>query len=1200
MDNKNNTYALKKLDTATLTLSGRHLIEASAGTGKTYNITRLYLRLLLEKELTVQQILVMTFTKAATEELRGRIDKELRNALSNWGSLGETDPFYKVMEAAFNKQQAIQKLKPALLELDEASIFTIHGFCSRALSSQAFASGLSLEVSMESDSSELLLESIRDWLRMIAQKDAEFKLLKEKNWHIPEQFLSTFYRALSTSAIVNSIEELSLNSTFLEDFQQQKENYLSILKDNETKIFAEFINSHTESEALNKAWPLFILWLEDKKIIACSTLEGDFLKQGRFAKKAYAEIKQLLRPVYEFKQNYNKSLKNYNEELKKYHDALRSKLIVQGIKTIREKFSKAKEQLAIMDFDDLISYLSQKLQSADGQDLVNRLRQQYPVALVDEFQDTDHDQYAILDCLYAESFENSALFMIGDPKQAIYAFRGGDIFTYLSAREKADYCWYMDTNWRSAVGVVTGYNRLFLGDSLAQHSSSEIFGYGITYEKINATDKAVAAKYTFDDPDKQLSEINYCYLSEVAEPSGAKGNATSDDLKQGLSRWCIIEISRLLNKVHFNSIINNDQIAVPIEEKDIAILVRTGAEAQIMRDALSRYNFPSVYLSGKENIFKSQQAEELLRVLKGVLECENNALLTTALSTYLMGGNAEKLALYHEQDAEYAWEVQRERAVLLRSIWVEKGCMTMLMKLIADDYQPQPSQHERCLTNMIHLAELLQQASRQYKHPQQLLKWFSDQCRTDNMLDEAQLRLESDANLIRIVTQHGSKGLEYPIVFIPFASAYKDPVRFGRTVQEYFEYHDAESYQAKYQVGQSEEAIKLATAEGHAESIRLLYVAITRAAQRCYIGVAPFKKSVGSPLGLTLKLSADSAWEERLEQLVNTSENSSSLIIIEDGQPSISARQTHLNQNKPLTISKLNHNINDHWSLNSFSSLMRENYSNRQEQKDCSDDSGETISHKTAAELLRFSIRKGADTGNLLHDILEHTNFSSTSDLPIETPLRRFGGLDEAEQTELTLWLHDCLDTSLPAITVERGSFKLSDLSWSKTLRETEFYFPMQAMQLESLSTCLQIHRGDDDTQTMKLPEKEQLDGMMRGFIDLICEHNGRFYVVDYKSTHLGDQFENYHWEALKNNIQQHFYDLQYLIYSLALHRYLRSRIVDYDPGQSFGGVYYLYLRAMSAENNRPYGIFHTPIEVSLLDQLDKVFQGEVIEDHRI
>jgi exodeoxyribonuclease V beta subunit len=518
----------------------------------------------------------------------------------------------------------------------------------------------------------------------------------------------------------------------------------------------------------------------------------------------------------------------------------------------------------------------------------------------------------------------------------------------------------------------------------------------------------------------------------------------------------------------------------------------------------------------------------------------------------------------------------------------------MLMQLIGHDYQPEPSQHERSLTNMIHLAELLQQASRQYKHPQQLLKWFTEQCQTESQQEAAQLRLESDANLIRIITQHGSKGLEYPIVFIPFASAFKDPVRFGQTLNNYFEYHDPDTYQAKCQVGQSDEAINLATAEGEAENIRLLYVAITRAAYRCYLGVAPFKNSEKSPLGLTLKLSNTNHWQQTLQQLADSSHNSSALIEISDSTPTL-PRTAPTNSHEQASISKLDYPIDVRWALSSFSSLMRDTYSARQEHKDHSDDHSEESKKTSIDHSLRFSLRKGADTGNLLHDILEHTNFTSEPDWPIDSPLRRFGGLPEAEQIELTQWLQDCLNTPLPLIAPEKQAIKLSDLSWSQTLRESEFYFPLHDMQVKSLMTCLQAHRGNK--QPINLPEQAHLFGMMRGFIDLIFEHNGRFYVVDYKSTHLGDQFEDYHWQALKENNQHHYYDLQYLIYSLALHRYLSSRIPHYDPSLHFGGVYYLYLRGMSTQNEAHYGIYHTAIELSLLENLDKIFQGEAVQE---
>ncbi len=1187
---------LEKLNPSAIELNARHLIEASAGTGKTYNITRLYLRLLLEKGLTVQQILVMTFTKAATEELRGRIEEQIRAALLGWDALVMEDPFFSAINNNFSEQQLLQRetrLNIALRELDEASIYTIHGFCSRALSSQAFASGISMDISMETDTSELLMESVRNWLRKINQHESEFSLLEQKNCHTPDAFFKKYYDALTTSSDLQTPEQdemqiyydESIDKFMGELFYAQKIKNRKLLEENKNYIFEVLVDGKKDEQARCDEWEQIMLWLDSHNAEEIPEQLGKFINGNRY--RANEELKQLFNPLKELKTSFTKKLTARKKDLQKQIENVPVyKLITQGIQEIRNTFCLLKKQQMVMDFNDLITYLSEKLQSNSGTALIEALREQYPVALVDEFQDTDPSQYAIFDILYPQSSSQYALFMIGDPKQAIYAFRGGDIFTYLKARDDADYHWYMDTNWRSVKDVVSAYNHLFSGEII--DNSVDVFGYGIGYEKINSTHEAKAEKTPLSDCNKQLAAINYCWLSEVDHPSGAKNNATTEDFKTALAQWCASEISRLLTVARLGK--------EPLQEQDIAILVRTGAEAQIIRESLSKAGFPSVYLSEKENIFKSAQAKELLLVLKGILELENDSLLLAALSTYLMAGNARKLALYNAPDSEQEWEEQREKAIKLREIWLKKGCISMIMELIGHDYQPEPSQHERSLTNMIHLAELLQQASRQYKHPQQLLKWFIEQCQMETHQEEAQLRLESDANLIRVVTQHGSKGLEYPIVFIPFASLYKDPVRFGKQLNEYFEYHDIETCKAQCQIGQTTKAITLATEEGHAESIRLLYVAITRAAHRCYLGIAPFDNCQLSPLGLTLKLSAAEMWQETLQTLVDSSNGSSSLIKINDSDYRRYIRKDNKVNNESLTVASINHPVDCKWSLNSFSSLIRDRYSIRQDQKEHIDDEAEDNANKNHSQLLRFSLRKGADSGNLLHDILEHTNFNSTQDWSLQAPVLRFGGLSETDQSELKLWLQDCLDTPLPAIEPETESFTLSDLGWSQTLRETEFYFPIKDMKLELLSACLEEHRGDG--QTINLPEKQQLYGMMRGFIDLIFEHRGRFYVADYKSTHLGEQFHNYHWQALKENNQHHYYDLQYLIYSLALHRYLASRIADYDPASHFGGVYYLYLRGMSSRNDEFYGIFHTAIDAALLAKLDKVFQGKVVREN--
>lgn len=1178
----------KPLETSQLNLSGRHLIEASAGTGKTYNITRLYLRFLLEREWTVKQILVMTFTKAATEELRGRIDKVLRETLENWTDLRCSDPFYQALPLTPEQEaKAPDRLKAALLELDEAAIYTIHGFCNRALTTQVFASKIPMDLAMEADTSELLLDAVRDWIRHVNQNEEQFQVLADKpddqskkNWHRPEVFLRSFRGALGSSDPLQAIEPEPLDDhPFLTDFHAQKKHYLANLRTNWALLQTGFIDQHEEGEALKQEWPLLEQWLENETPATCNTACGNFLKVGRYKAKAYAGIKQILRPVYEFKVAYNKAFKDYAPLMKQQRNAERAQLALQGIEQIRASFVRAKQQHAVMDFDDLITLLSRQLTDPAGESLVKGLRKQYPVALVDEFQDTDPHQYAILDALYPKTDTHHALFMIGDPKQAIYSFRGGDIFTYLTAKQQADHHWYMDTNWRSVEQMVTGYNRLFWGEPLELGTPAEVFGYDIGYEQIQHTEKAKANETPLSDP-AERSAVNYVWLPAIEDSSGVNG-AKHGDWQRGLARWCTAEIIRLLTEAKLGE--------EPLKERDIAILVRTGFEAGIIREMLSRHYVPSVYLSDRESIFESEQAQELLLVLKGILDCENDRLLTAALSTRLMGGSAEKLAGILDPGAELRWEENREWAFTLRELWREKGCLTLLMSLIRQTYQPGVSEHERALTNMIHLAELLQQASRQYQHPQQLLKWYTEQCEGKTTADEAILRLESDENLIRVVTQHGAKGLEYPVVFIPFAYHSRAPVE---KKDDYFKFHDPGNYQPVFQIGHSDEAFEQATAEGRAESIRLLYVAITRAEHRCYLGVAPYKDSESSALGLALKVENTEDWLPKLHGLSDTSRKSSRVITI-DSATAIPAYQHQGDMPGLPEADTLTRRVSSDWLLSSFSSLVKGKVYERQEKKERADEAVESISPETQAAPspdLRFTLPKGIKAGNLLHDILEHHDFGSAH-WDIEGPVKQFGGMDERDQARLEAWLSDCLSTPLPLAVAGVNEIRLKDLGWQQTLRETEFYFPMESMRRESLEQCLKQHRGGNEP--VELPGYATLSGMMRGFIDLIFEHEGRFYVVDYKSTHLGNRLEDYGRERLKANNEAHFYDLQYLIYSLALHRYLGMRIRDYEPARHFGGVYYLYLRGMNPAPGNDYGVFHTAIEDALLQQLDALFNDD-------
>jgi len=649
-----------------------------------------------------------------------------------------------------------------------------------------------------------------------------------------------------------------------------------------------------------------------------------------------------------------------------------------------------------------------------------------------------------------------------------------------------------------------------------------------------------------------------------------------------------------------------------LQEKDIAVLVRDKKEAAYIQDALRLAGYPCVYLSSHDNVFLSEEAIELERVLNGILALENDRLLIAALSTRFLGCDATELFVLQEDEEQ--WEAYRERVFELREIWLKRGFMAMALALMHQNYSPDPQHHERALTNAIQLLELLQQASQRHRQPEQLLNWLREQIETQNISAEAELRLESDANLIRIITQHGAKGLEYPIVFIPYATRYKDPAKFANKKIDLFKYHERDSHQLNYFIGQDKTITDLYREEAWAETIRLLYVALTRAEHRCYVCVTPFTQFHLSPLGQTLKLSSDDDLFSSLKSLADSEPENINVQEISDIVFPVTRNALVEAIEQPVAAQFTGH-IERNWWLSSFSALtrnLRHGGISTPEHDQDEQLRNDTIAISTPDDI-RFSLTKGAATGNLLHDILEHTDFSQVNasqdhsaqemwQRSMERPLARFNeGLDPVQQNELILWLESCLDTALGSSLLDGP--KLNELFWSQTLRETEFYFPMEQVKPYLLGRILAGHR--QQKSAIQLPGNKVLQGMMHGFIDLIFQWQGKFYIVDYKSTHLGNYPGDYEQSALQKNVRDNYYDLQYLLYSLALHRYLKIRQKDYDPGLHFGGVHYLYLRGMMSElsiqektkKQSVNGVFSTHISPELLNELDALFSNVMHEE---
>jgi exodeoxyribonuclease V beta subunit len=353
---------------------------------------------------------------------------------------------------------------------------------------------------------------------------------------------------------------------------------------------------------------------------------------------------------------------------------------------------------------------------------------------------------------------------------------------------------------------------------------------------------------------------------------------------------------------------------------------------------------------------------------------------------------------------------------------------------------------------------------------------------------------------------------------------------------------------------------------------------VTRAVVRCYVCSTPFKDFENSPLGQVLGLPKGNDLAQSLQALASDEHAIALSDVMGDSFSAVDHPQA-AGDEEALATAVFKGTIRRDWWLSSFSALTR---NLRHGGITLPDRDQAEARRREAASQLRFALPAGAAAGNLLHEIFEHLDFANPDwQRVLRRPLAGFGSLPEGFDTDdLVEWLQSVLDTSLAP------GLSLSRLPREQTLRETAFYFPMMEGNVRELERILALHRGQETA--IELPVKRRLRGMMHGFIDLIFEWRGRYYVADYKSNFLGARLQDYDRPMMENSMQQSFYDLQYLLYGLALHRYLRASIDNYQPDSHFGGVYYFYLRGMSEDADT--GVYHRTLSKQLLDQLDALF----------
>ncbi|GAB2560378.1 exodeoxyribonuclease V subunit beta [Rhodanobacter koreensis] len=1217
------------LDPLHLPLRDIQLIEASAGTGKTWTIAALYLRLVLghgeqASPLLPPQILVVTFTKAATAELRERIRKRLSEAAEVFRGRGAADDFLRTLVAEYPgteaRARAARQLELAAQWMDEAAVHTIHGWCQRMLGQHAFDSGHAFVQTATSDESELLAEAVRDyWRQQFFALDHADATQVTSLWKTPQHLQVSLRPLLRQPA-----ENLRLDG-----------QPLPVIDDLSTAMAAQ-IAPLREAQQHARA-----LWLTDagtiearlSKAMQAGAFKANMMRPENFASDLrtmhdwaagaevdatvlarYAQTKLISATKAKFDPPEHPAFTAIGElpATSALRDSLRALILAHAVPRIAARLETTKQRLAQLGYDDMLTRLHSALHGKSGERLARTIASQYPVALIDEFQDTDPLQWRIFQHIYGK-LPGTGLLLIGDPKQAIYGFRGADIHTYLQARRRAAQpTWTLTTNYRSTQSMVNAVNRVF--EFAEQHPQGAfLFGkgeQGLPFLPVSAqgrTERLLLHGQPM--PALQLA------MAAQAEPisKSAYQKLMADHAAATLVQW--LDAARQ-GHCGFTS---EDGALTPLVPGDIAILVRKGSEAADMRRALQSRRLASVYLSDRDSVYASAEARDLLLWLQACAEPGSDRAMRAALASPTLGRSYVELDRLN-LDEQY-WERSGEHFRQLHDSWLRHGVLAMLHDLLHLFDLPAQllarSDGERALTNLLHLAELLQQAAVTLDGEHALIRHLASQIAQAadahaDTADEQIVRLESEAALIKVVTIHKSKGLEYPLVLLPFVCSLRE-VKPGDS----FVWHDREDRPA-LDLQPSSFAFEQAQRERLQEDLRLLYVALTRARHICWLGVANLKdgqrKSSGlhkSAFGYVLAGGAPIDQEVlrvRLEDLRNGHPD-----IHIDSLPAVADMHRH----QPASLTASDQPAREYhgqpvepWWIASYSALKIADteYAPRQTAPETA---RQDVLVEAAAERIEprmpsrldvtpsiHTFPRGAEPGTFLHGLLEwaadegFANAASTPPALRELIIHRCQRQGwQAWSEALTTWLQDFLTAALPL--PEGGTMSLAALADADASRaELEFWFEANRVDTHALDRLVTAHTLNGAARPPLLPDR--LNGMLKGFIDLVLEHDGRYYIVDYKSNWLGADASAYTDEAMRDSVLHSRYDLQYAIYTLALHRQLRARLPDYDYARDIGGVLYLYLRGIDGDG---HGVHRERLPLALIDAMDQLFDQGGVHD---
>lgn len=1189
-------------------LSGFHLIEADAGTGKTWTLASLVVRAIREGRCQLGEILVVTFTKAATSELAERIRLFLQEALDSTTQQVEVDTSPLVSE----KRAERERLRLALAQIDTLRVQTIHGFCQSVLAENSFALDLPAKLMLKEGNDLDLNTVIAQWWRdkVLARG---FKL-DDRLWRALfnaglslKVIRGVLKHALSDPDVVILPEarvlgiHFSLNENAQDATVELGSEASSAASDEQTLIdfFAATLREQVAAlssvqAALRKSGEDLLAWLcgparkqarsgvkmgstyQEKRgqkwiqdLLAVSQVDALYGEAGvklvgRFARSAIEEFVEAGDyPFAEVLDQCDRLLKVL--PVLCAANALLAQYLSPRILASLHLHRKGRAELG---FDGLLQEVY--LLVSRSPQAAALLRERYPLAMIDESQDTDPLQWAIFEKIYLpleRAFSTKGgLIMVGDPKQSIYSFRGADVYTYLRAGERVVEKHQLSVNRRSSPVVIEAINSIFNEKRLAKQAFNQ---------------KDIQFLPALVNVDEEWSQVGSCF-----ELIRFRGEALSMPEKKRLAVQACVE-----------------RIVLLMEESeghlgDIAVLVYSHSEAVLVEAALEQRGVGCARVSA-ENIWKGRWAHEVLLVLQSIEHSASVSSLSKALLT----------EAFADEESAQSLQVKLLEA---GQVWQRMGPQAALALLLL-----RPHLSLQAYTGYQQLIELVGGEFLTSSTPREVTLWLEAKYMDSSKQDSSAPWRLNDPNAVKLMTIHHSKGLEFDTVLIPFAWIKEKGAARSLETARHHRYLEG-SWRSVVDTMKTEESRCNLESERLSESLRLFYVAVTRARRQLFL-FAPDVADSGSPLeylrldGFPVRISR---WGDAYS---------------EGGKPSGSIKKSGVVENWDLLAP--NTDVAADWRWHSYSALTRhtEVATHLEGSRLESDRLLPTADYEQGAnqvaelgrvqqvtnddldlfepasnQSMRFRFPKGAKAGVVLHSLFEKHPFTQSLSLEqLRSPLMGAGMpevLDSLDQ--LNLWLDEVLSTPIGVLggaglnsldskhrKMELGfTLEISQVSWSQILASIDRYFPLSEGSKALVSPDLFANPPG-------VRHSAKLNGFLNGFIDMVFEHQGKYFILDWKSNFLGDKLSDYRRSALEQAIAEHDYAVQWCLYSVALLRWLRLKLPGQDPLQKIGGVVYAFIRGMGGslrENGQSaeHGIYSAQVVPQLLRELDDLMGG--------